>query len=70
MPSDHYGPSQIPTNITCPKCKAVGVVVWEKIKGERVLVGVSNNFYERLSKNAPYEIELVCLGCGTEQLEN
>ena len=49
MPSD-----QISINVICPKCKSVGVVVWEKTKSDRVLVSVTRNFYERISKKAPY----------------
>ena len=58
MPSD-----QISINVICPECKSVGVLVWEKTKSDRVLVSVTRNFYERISKKAPYSIEIVCLGC-------
>lgn len=61
---------EISTNITCPKCNAVGVVVWETGGPERILVSLTRNFYERLSKKPPFQIELVCDGCGTAQPED
>ena len=58
------------TNITCPKCKAVGVVVWETVGAERSLVSLTRNFYERFSKKDPFPIELVRQDCGTAQPED
>jgi hypothetical protein len=55
------------TNVTCPKCKSIGVADWEKIGAERSLIRLSRNFYERLSRKVPYPIEVVCLECGTVQ---
>jgi len=58
-------------NIVCPKCGAVGVVLWEGENNERrSLVSVSKNFSERISKKNPYPIELVCHNCGMAQPEN
>lgn len=57
-------------NVICPKCGAVGVVVWEDDKGGPTLVSLSKNFYERISKKRPYAIELVCDSCGAAQAEN
>jgi hypothetical protein len=55
--------------IYCPKCNAAGCVVWEGEGQTKALVRISGDFYERLSKRAPYPIELVCQQCGTPQLE-
>ena len=60
---------QVSNNIICPKCMAVGVVVWELAGAEQSLVSVTRNFYERISKKAPFPIELVCDRCGTAQAE-
>ena len=62
--------SQVSVNIICPKCRAIGVVVWEQDGAERSLLSLSSGFHERLSKKAPYPIELVCHGCGTAQPED
>jgi hypothetical protein len=55
--------------IRCPKCLARGLVTWEGAGAEKVLVRLSANFYERLTKVPPYSIELVCQQCGMAQLE-
>jgi len=60
---------QFSVNITCPKCRAIGVVVWEKDGAHRSLVSLSNGFYERMSEKDPYPIELVCRECGTRKSE-
>jgi hypothetical protein len=60
---------QFTVNIICPKCSALGVVVWEKDGAQRSLVSLSKGFYERLSKEDPYPIELVCHECGAAQAE-
>jgi hypothetical protein len=70
MSSHDPEPPQVPTNITCPKCKAIGVVVWEMAGAERCLVSLTRNFHERISKIDPFPIELVCHGCGTTQPED
>jgi len=61
---------QFTVNIICPKCSALGVVVWEKDGAQRALVSLSKGFYERLSRKVPYPIELVCHECGTAQAED
>jgi hypothetical protein len=60
---------QVEEPIQCPNCGAAGNVRWECAGRERVLVSVSPGFYERIPNEAPYPIELVCLGCGTAQRE-
>jgi hypothetical protein len=69
MPSDKSELHQISTNIICPGCGAVGVIIWETIDGKRSLVRLSRIFYERLARKTPYPIELVCYDCGTIQPE-
>jgi hypothetical protein len=39
---------QFSNNIICPKCGAVGVVVWETADGQTSLVKFSNGFYEHV----------------------
>ena len=56
-------------NITCPKCRSIGVAVWELGGSEPSLISVSRNFYERISMKARFNIELVCDVCGTVQPE-
>jgi hypothetical protein len=60
---------QFSVHIICPKCAAVGVVVWERDAAQNSLVSLSRGFYERISKKHPYSIELVCHECGTAQPE-
>jgi DNA-directed RNA polymerase subunit RPC12/RpoP len=60
---------QIEQPIRCPKCTAKGLMVWEQDGAEKVLVRLSANFYERLTKVPPFAIELVCRQCGMAQLE-
>jgi hypothetical protein len=59
---------EVSTNITCPKCNAVGVAVWEVVGTERSLIKLTRNFYERISRKNPYPIEMVCNECGTVQV--
>lgn len=70
MPVQYPELPQISANIVCPKCEAVGVVVWEINGEERSLVSLSRGFYERISTTSPYPIELVCHQCGTAQPED
>jgi len=59
------------TNIICPKCGAVGVVIWENENSDdRTLVSLSRNFYEKIPKKTPYPMELVCDGYGAAQPGN
>ena len=57
--------------IICPKCGNRGSIAWDDIAapdGDRKeLIGITGGFYERLSKKAPYPIELVCNNCGTSE---
>lgn len=59
--------TQLSFVITCPRCQEHGVIVWEDAGGERTLVSLATEFYERISRKSPYGIELVCLKCGTIQ---
>ena len=70
MPSQQFDSQNRGVNVVCPKCGAVGVVVWEDDPRGPTLVSLSKNFYERLSKKKPYPIELVCDSCGAAQPEN
>jgi hypothetical protein len=55
--------------VRCPKCSAVGDMIWEGSGERKTLVHLSGQFYERLGRLPPYPIELVCRACGTPQLE-
>lgn len=62
-------------NFECHKCGEKGFSVWEEsattdVEGEKVLVGLSKGFFERLNAKCPYEIELVCRRCETVQKGN
>lgn len=46
--------------IHCPKCNKRGQISWDGTQ----FIEVTGGFYERLSKKAPYPIELVCGDCG------
>jgi hypothetical protein len=54
-----------------PKCGKTDSIAWEEISSNGInvkeFVGVAGGFYERLRKEAPYPIELVCDSCGTVQ---
>lgn len=63
MSSIHIQPGQYSFDIICPRCKERGVIVWENTGGERTLVSLTQEFYERISKKSPYSIELVCTNC-------
>jgi hypothetical protein len=65
---DSSGP-QSHIMILCPACGAVGQSVWEDEKGGPYLVNLSDGFYERLARRQPYDLEIVCKGCGTAQAE-
>lgn len=56
---------QYSINARCPKCRATGSVVWERLGAAKSLVSVSSSFYERIAKFTPYKIEVVCQRCGT-----
>lgn len=55
--------------IFCAGCGSSGQMTWEKIGGNRSFVSLSSGFHERISKKAPYELELVCNNCGRHQVE-
>ena len=60
-------PHDLTDTIVCPKCGNCGVINWDVVpttKGpERHFAGLAGDFYERLSKKAPYPIEIVCSAC-------
>jgi hypothetical protein len=49
--------------IRCPKCGRCGQIKWDGSQ----FVELTGDFYERLSPQAPYPIELVCKRCGIAQ---
>ena len=55
--------------ISCPKCRTCGVINWDFVQTpdgpKKDFAGLSGNFYERMSKNPPHTIEVVCVCCGT-----
>ena len=50
-----------------PKCGNCGVISWDLVQTangtKKDFAGITGNFYERLSKQPPYPIELVCTAC-------
>jgi hypothetical protein len=74
-PEHSPDPGQISTPIRCPKCEATGVATWEKNRHaaqhdlEPTLVYLSPEFFERVARKSPYDIELVCKKCDTIQSE-
>ena len=64
----YFQPSeQLSAQIVCPKCAALGVIIWERSGLELSLVSLPNGFYERIANKKPYLIELVCHRCGAAQ---
>lgn len=59
--------TQFSFEIVCPRCGEDGVIIWEDTGGERAVLCLTRDFYERISKNTPYGIELVCVNCDTVQ---
>lgn len=55
--------------VRCPKCAAIGNILWEGLGERKTLVRLSGQFYERLRPAPPHPIEIVCRVCGTPQLE-
>ena len=53
--------------VVCPKCGNCGVISWDLVQTangtKKDFAGITGNFYERLSKQPPYPIELVCTAC-------
>ena len=56
-------------DLRCTKCGSKGVVIWEGHGANKTLVWLSGQFYERLAKQPPFPIELVCVRCGAAQVE-
>jgi len=62
---------QFTNMITCPKCGQQGHETWEEtgqnsgLGPDPHLIMRSGDFYERLSRKAPYPIEVVCSRCET-----
>ena len=54
--------------VVCRKCGQTGKIVWDGVSRLNAAVpepaGINGPFYERLSRKAPYPIELVCRSCG------
>lgn len=57
--------------IVCQSCGRTGTIIWDDVtrlaasaQQAQELAGIDGPFYERLSKKAPYPIELVCRACG------
>jgi hypothetical protein len=50
------------------RCGKTGTIIWEdapSAEGDRrEFVKIEGDFYERISKQAPHPIELVCNSCG------
>jgi len=69
MPFLFDGDSVRSKDILCPRCGQAGHVTWENLSAgsSNDLVRIEGDFCERLSRKAPYPIELVCNGCGTVQ---
>lgn len=66
-----YSVRQRTDKIVCRNCGKSGTVIWDDVtrlnaSPERMpeLAGIDGPFFERLSKKAPYPIELVCRACG------
>ncbi|HEY4274955.1 MAG TPA: hypothetical protein VGM68_05685 [Rhizomicrobium sp.] len=63
-----YPAGHLADPIVCRKCGKTGTVIWEDVSrlsaSEPELAGIDGPFFERLSKKAPYPIELVCRKCG------
>ena len=57
--------------IVCRHCGRTGTIVWDDVTRRNgspeqmpELAGIDGPFFERLSRKAPYPIELVCRSCG------
>lgn len=59
--------------IACRHCGRTGTIIWDDVTRLNTLpeqtgtsepAGIDGPFFERLSRKAPYPIELVCRACG------
>lgn len=54
--------------IVCRNCGKTGKILWDQVSraggSAPELKGIDGPFFERLSKKAPYPIELICRDCG------
>ena len=55
--------------VRCKNCAAFGKILWEGLGEQKILVRLSEEFYERLGRQPSHPIEIVCRACGTPQLE-
>jgi hypothetical protein len=66
--SNHICDRERCDEIVCRNCGRSGTVVWDdvtRLNGSTPeSAGIDGPFFERLSRNAPYPIELVCRACG------
>jgi hypothetical protein len=69
MPFLFDGDSVRSKDLHCPRCGQAGHVTWDNLPAgnSNDLVRIEGDFFERMSRKAPYPIELVCNGCGTVQ---
>jgi hypothetical protein len=53
--------------ITCPKCGNCGIMNWDYVETplgpKEEFIEIRGDFYERLDKEEPYPIEIVCNAC-------
>ena len=63
-----HSDSQHCDSIVCRKCGKTGKIVWDDVSRLNhptpEPAGIDGPFFERLSRTAPYPIELVCRVCG------
>ena len=66
---DTYSVQRHSDTVACNKCGKPGKIVWDDVSRLNnstapELAGIDGPFFERLSRKAPYPIELVCRACG------
>jgi hypothetical protein len=65
---DTYSVHQEADCIVCFTCGKTGTMFWDQVsrssKSTREMAGIDRPFFERLSRKAPYPIELICRNCG------
>lgn len=64
-----YSVQQHLESIICRSCGKTGKIVWDDVSRLNKstipeMIGIDGPFFERLSRKAPYPIELVCRACG------